>query len=196
MPTGTRFVLNKVVLAFPRLLTAEIPKFKKDKSDAKPVRSVTLLVPLDQIEALRKQVAEKTFGDVASVPKGFPKALGVHDGDALDEDDERRFPQAFSGYAVLKASTQFDLAPLWYGPNKRAPTESELYSGLIANVSVTPNSWTYENKRGVSFYLNGLWITGKGTKLSLNSGDASDDLGGSGPDFGEGWSDDEGSELI
>lgn len=159
------------------LINAEVSKFKKDRKDPKPEYSVTTSFDKATAEHIRESVAKILWA--GAIPSDFPKSLGIHSGDereeGLGDDGEYKYGDHLRNRFFLRASTQFK--PLvWFGPEKRTPVPNELYSGLIGRVVVAPKAYDFQGRKGISFYLQAAWITGRGTRLQLGSGNPAADL--------------------
>lgn len=153
-----RIMLKKVRLSFPALFT---PKARDGKE---PKYSTMILLPKSDKAAYKalkeaeKEAAVEKFGKVPA-----KLASIIHDGDA--EGEEEWPERAGHWYMTVSASQQY--RPGIVDKNREAVIDqSEVYSGVHANVTVRAFAYDFEGKKGVSFGLGNVQVLGYGESLA------------------------------
>ena len=179
-------VIPNVTILASALFEPEVPRFKPD---AKPEYSLWGAIPKDQVDAVRAKILE-AVGLASS--KGYQMPL--KDGDATDDEGQRKHAPYLEGMAHFRAKTNFELGSknLLAGPQRLPAKTSQVYSGVQCAVIVRPKTWQYEGKQGVSLYLQAVLITGAGTRLEIGGGDASAEFDSAEINFGQMPEDDDG----
>ena len=162
---STRKVIGPVRLNFPKLFTpAQI------NGEGDPKFSTMVLIDKDSteiIKALRAAEKEATVNGKASKFGGkeptHPTILKDADEDGSAED----YPET-AGCLYMSISASADRRPGVIDKDKQAVLDqSEVYSGVYANISVTAYPYTYgAKKRGISFGLNNVQVLGYGDSLA------------------------------
>ena len=108
------------------------------------------------------------------------------DGDEMkdaEDGERRRFPQQASGYAVARASSKFDIT-LVEGQNKTPLAVDHFFGGVRCQVVAKAGAYDGAGGKGVTLYLNGVWVLGPG-KERFTTGGAADFEESSEVTFGE-----------
>ena len=160
----TRVVLQKVRLSFPHLFQPysinpdDDPKFsamllisKKDKASLRAIRAAE--------KAAIEKGRNTKFG--GKVPPNLATILKDADEDGSAEDYPER-----EGHFYMSVSANPNRRPAVVDTQvQKIVDESEVYSGVYANVSVTAFPYTFGKKKGISFGLNNVQILGYGESL-------------------------------
>lgn len=161
-----RVVTGPVRLSFPYLFT---PRPSPDgKGD--PKYSVMLLIPKtdkETIDALRAAEAEATRVGITTKFEGkkaglSPSIIKDADEDGTAEDYPEREGHL---YMTVNATEQFKPEVVDRGLNP-VTSQSEVYSGVWARVSVSAFPYKRDVKKGVSFGLNNVQVLGYGDSLA------------------------------
>ncbi len=152
----------------------EQPEENRFKQDAEPEYHLTFMVDKAGKERLVKGVQEALF-DGADIPKKMQ--LPIKEGESLNDEGERRYGEWADGQFIIRAASKFK-PTAWVGKNKNPLETSDFkpYAGVGCMVSISPYTWKYANREGVSVSLAGVWFTKKLEKLPV---------GGSGDGFGD-----------
>jgi hypothetical protein len=166
-----RIMLKKVRLSFPVLFT---PKARDEGKD--PQYSTMLLIPKSDKEAI-KALREAEKAAAAEKWGKAPSKLAsiIHDGD--DEDNEG-YPER-EGHYYMTVSANQQYRPGIVDKNRQPVIDqSEVYSGVYANVTVRPFGYDFKGKKGVSFGLGNVQILGYGDSLAggISAEDEFDDV--------------------
>lgn len=162
----TVVLLRSVRLSYPRLL---VPR-AFGGGDGDPKYSASLLIPKTNKEALAalgtawKAAVERAlpkFG--GKVPPGLTKPW--IDGDAKDEEtgDYIKSGEECRGCWVLSASSK--TKPSVVTKTREAAVEEDVWAGEEAHVLVKLYGYVYGAKKGVTCYLNGVLLTGRGERI-------------------------------
>lgn len=160
-----RVVIEGARLSWPKLFK---PEARPGSTEEK--YSTMLLIPksatavMERLYAAEKEALQdgKTTKFKGKVPTKDYSI--IHDGD--DEEVVEDYPErAGHWYMSVSASTKFK--PGVVDKNlEKILDESEVYSGVYANVSVTAFPYNQEGNKGVSFGLNNVQILGYGDSLA------------------------------
>lgn len=165
--SNTRVTVRNARLSFPQLF--EPKAFGENQA---PKYSVMLLIPKDDeatVTALRS--AEKEAATVGASKFGgkIPAKLSsvIRDGDvATDTYDPSAWPERAGHYFMTVSARQQDRPGVVDRKVQPVIDQSEVYSGVFANVTVNAYAYNYENmKKGISFGLGNVQVLGHGEPL-------------------------------
>lgn len=161
---GKRVVIEGARLSWPKLFK---PEARPGSSEEK--YSAMLLIPKSAEKVMEKLWAAEQEALEAGKSSRFNGRVPtkdysiIHDGD--DEEVAEDYPERKGHWFMsVSASTKFKPAVVDKSLNKIID-ESEVYSGVYANVSVTAFPYNQEGNKGVSFGLNNVQILGYGDPL-------------------------------
>lgn len=160
---STRVRIDKVRLCWPELFEA-----KEFDGDGKPKFRAVLLIDkkdkaaLATLKAAQSEAAEegksKVFG--GKVPSNL-KSI-IHDGD----DEAEQFPER-AGHWRMSVSSNPKFRPGVVDKNVQPVLDqSEVYSGVYANVTLTAYAFDRNGNKGVTFGLNNVQVLGYGENLA------------------------------
>lgn len=159
----TRVVIKKARLSFPYLF-----KPKEAKAGQAAKYSTMLMIPKsDKATVKMLRDAEKEAAEAGKSTKfggKIPSNLSsiIHDGDEEVDDWPER-----EGMWCLSVSSSEQYRPGIVDKNRQAVLDqSEVYSGVYANVSLTAFAYNVDGNKGVSFGLNNVQILGFGENLA------------------------------
>jgi hypothetical protein len=162
---GTRVIVKKARLSFPYLFTprpaaqeGQEPKFqvmllidKKDKATIKALRAA---------EDEAKEIGKSTKFS-GKIPANLASIIKDADEDGTAEDYPER-----EGHLYMTVSSNQKFKPGVVDKNvQEVMDQSEVYSGVYANVSITAFPYNTNGNKGITFGLNNVQVLGYGDSL-------------------------------
>ena len=171
---ATMLTLKGVTILYPRLHTPSKPH-GADEDAPETYSGLFLVDPAEKAKidaAIDAAIADR-WGNKPPANLKMP----YRDGDEKDlrTGDFVKKPDFYRGKLVVSANS-YKQPTLWWGPQKVMPSEDEMYSGLVCAVSLNASAYDATVSKGVKFYLNGVWVTGKGKKIETGV-DGAQELG-------------------
>lgn len=172
-----------VVMAHPSLITPRGYGAKgKEKGD--PKYSASFLFKPDspdlaEMKKIAARVARAAFPNASLADLKFPFVSGDKLADRRKEKSSKDDGAFQRGHVVLKTKTKLEpaLAFIEGGriieltePSQRTAHSSKFFFGAEAYARVNFVAFDTDGSRGVTCYLNGVMVTGKGTKIAGGPG--------------------------
>ena len=176
----TQVITGKTRLTFPHL-------FEKYASTLgnEPKFSTTFLIPKSDV--LTKQKIDAAIN--AAITEGVSKSWNgvrppnvpnpVHDGDGVRPSDGQPFPAECKGHWVITASSKQQPQVVDLGLNQ-IMSQSEIYSGVYARVSINFFAYNASGKKGIGCGLNNVQKLEDGEPLGGRTS-ATNDFGDAAP---------------
>ncbi len=142
-----------VTLAF-----AKLSKFDEEEEKT----SMAMVFDKDSpLTALLKGYIEDAKEELYGTAKGIRMPSFADGDEKADEDDKY---ENLKGKYVVSASTYFKV-PLFDKYGEKIHNSDEFYNGCKVRVEIKAGGYTYEKKKGVKLYLQGLQFAGNGERV-------------------------------
>lgn len=160
MTMSDRVITPEATLSYPNLFE---PRAGLDGQE--PKYSTELIfaggTDLGELKAAAQAVAVAKWGD--NIPKNLRSPF-------RDGDMDREGKPEYEGSTFISAKSK-QRPVILYGPDRRQAEPDEVYPGCVARVSVTPFAYDVNGNKGVSFFLNNVWVLRGGDMIGGRGGD-------------------------